>query len=100
MRAQSSPPSTTPDAAAASLSESRSLPTQEATALVHQIRARAFVLGLLLIPPVLYWLVVNEMVRATGYVTKMSLFYDTLCVLFVLTVLNNGLARWRPRLAF
>src|SRR5262249_24473541 len=53
----------------------------------------------LLIPPVVYWLVINNMVRATAYVTKMSLFYDTLCVLFVLTLLNRGLARWRPRLA-
>jgi hypothetical protein len=65
----------------------------------HGVTLRAVLIGLLLIPPVLYWFVVNEMVRATGYVTKMSLFYNTLCVLFVLCVGNAVVARWRPRRA-
>lgn len=60
------------------------------------VSGRCVAIGVLLIPPTLYWLVVNDMVRATGYITKMSLSYNTLCILFVLSALNASLARRRP----
>src|SRR4051794_31119219 len=98
MRIQPLPPARRP-APTVTLVHPRSSAPEDDRARSGVIRARAILLGLLLIPPVLYWLILNDMVRATSYVTKMSLFYNTLCVLFVVTLLNRGLARRLPRQA-
>jgi len=55
---------------------------------------RALVIGLMLIPINSLWIVSGEMVSTT-----VSLFYNVVFILFVLTILNSPLKKWSPRLA-
>ncbi len=62
----------------------------------YRIRPRAFVLGILLIPPTAYWVVMMELMRYSGHPTTISLFFNVIFTLLVLLALNYPLSRWRP----
>ena len=55
---------------------------------------RALAIGLILIPINSLWIASGESVSTT-----VSLFYNVIFILFVLTVLNSPLRKWSPRLA-
>jgi hypothetical protein len=55
---------------------------------------RALVIGLVLIPINSLWIASGEAVSTT-----VSLFYNVIFILFILTVLNSPLRKWSPRLA-
>jgi len=55
---------------------------------------RALAIGLVLIPINSLWIASGEAVSTT-----VSLFYNVVFILFVLTVLNSPLRKWSPRLA-
>jgi len=55
---------------------------------------RALLIGLILIPVNSLWIASGEMVSTT-----VSLFYNVIFILFVLTILNTLLRKWYPHLA-
>ena len=55
---------------------------------------RALVIGLILIPINSLWIASGEAVSTT-----VSLFYNVVFILFVITILNSPLRKWSPRLA-
>jgi hypothetical protein len=61
---------------------------------------RAVALGLLLMPVNAYWIVMMESVRYSAHPTTVSLFFNCVFFLVVLTGLNQLLVRLRPRWAF
>jgi len=63
------------------------------------VSARAVLLGLALIPLNSYWLAQNDMVRATGIITKTSIYYNAVFILFALTAINAAVRRIQPRRA-
>ncbi|NUQ01783.1 MAG: hypothetical protein HUU35_18210 [Armatimonadetes bacterium] len=63
---------------------------------VTPIRARAILLGLLLIPINSYWVAIMEAVRYTGHPTTYSLYFNCVVWLLLLTVVSNALGRLRP----
>jgi hypothetical protein len=63
------------------------------------LRARAIVLGLLLIPLNSYWVAVMEAAKYTGHPTTYSLYYNCICWLLLLTVLSRAAGRIHPKLA-
>lgn len=78
-------------------------PVLSGEALPHHARAvtlRAVLLGLLLLPLNAYWLVMMERVRYSAHPTTVSLFFNCIFFLVVLTGLNSLIVRWRPRWAF
>ncbi len=60
------------------------------------LRARAIVLGLVLIPINAYWVAIMEAVKYTGHPTTYSLYFNCVCWLLLLTLASNGLRRLRP----
>jgi hypothetical protein len=60
---------------------------------------RSVLLGLLLIPPNAYWLVQMERVRYSAHPTTISLFFNVVFILLVVTVVNAGVARLSRRAA-
>jgi hypothetical protein len=57
---------------------------------------RSLLISLLLIPPNAYWLVQMEIVRYSAHPTTISLFFNVVFLLLVVTVINAGVARlWR-----
>ncbi|MCC7494920.1 MAG: hypothetical protein IT204_21395 [Fimbriimonadaceae bacterium] len=66
----------------------------------NPIRARAILLGLLLLPVNAYWVAVMEAVKYTGHPTTYSLYFNCVCWLLLLTLLSNLVGRWRPRWRF
>lgn len=64
------------------------------------VTLRAVLLGLLLMPPNAYWIVQMESVRYSAHPTTLSLFFNCIFILVVLTGLNGIIARLRPRRAF
>jgi len=62
------------------------------------IRGRAVLLGLALIPPNFYW-IVNLEVNRYSFATYAAPFYNVIFTLFLLTLLNQVVRRWRPALA-
>jgi hypothetical protein len=59
------------------------------------LRFRAIALGLVLIPFNSYWVSVMEALKYTGHPTTYSLYYNCICWLLLLTVLNEGVKRVR-----
>jgi hypothetical protein len=53
--------------------------------------------GLLLLPPTIVWIVYNETVLAGALATQMSLPLSVVLELALLTALNNLVGRWKPR---
>ena len=58
---------------------------------------RAVLLGLLLIPLNAYWVVQMERVRYSAHPTTVSLFFNCIFILVVLTGLNGLVTRWGRR---
>lgn len=65
-----------------------------------QIRLRAFVVGIVATAASSHWVVLMEKVNAGPYPTIISLFANVIFVLAVLALINTGLKRISPRLAF
>jgi len=61
--------------------------------------ARAVAIGLLLIPLNAYWLVIIEVVRNTQTPTSISLFFNVIFTMLLVTALNAPLRRWAPSVA-
>src|SRR5947209_11222838 len=70
-----------------------------AAPLLRAVTWRSLLISLLLIPPNAYWLVQMERVRYSAHPTTISLFFNVVFILLVVTVLNAGLARLWPRMA-
>ena len=70
---------------------------QPATAEPTVIRSRAIILGCILIPVNIYWLVQIEMVRAIEFPTILALFFNVITLLFGLVLLNRILRKWIRR---
>ncbi len=60
------------------------------------VRFRAILIGLLLLPPLGFWIFQSELVRYT-FGTWAAPFYTAVFILFVLTVANSLLSRFFPR---
>lgn len=60
---------------------------------------RALLLSLLLLPVNAYWVVQMEVVRYSAHPTTISLYFNTIFFLLVLTLINRGVGRIAPRLA-
>ncbi|NPV47147.1 MAG: hypothetical protein HPY69_09305 [Armatimonadetes bacterium] len=60
---------------------------------------RALVIGLLLIPPNVYWVEQMEMMRYSAHPTTVSLFFNAVFILLALAALNALVAKASPRLA-
>ena len=60
---------------------------------------RSVLLALILLPLNAYWVVQMEVVRYSAHPTTISLFFNAVFVLLVLTVLNIGVRRVAPKLA-
>ena len=61
--------------------------------------ARAFIIGILLIPPNSYWVTMMEKVRTGPYPTSISLFANVVFIFLVLWALNRIVYRLSPRAA-
>ncbi len=73
-------------------------PTDAATpATPKSVTFRAVLLGLLLIPLNAYWVVQMERVRYSAHPTTVSLFFNCIFILVVLTGLNGLVTRWGRR---
>ena len=64
------------------------------------IRLRAFIVGLIIIPFDNYWVLMMEKVYSGPYVTTVSLFANVVFILAVLAAVNSLLRKISPRLAF
>lgn len=60
---------------------------------------RAVLIGVLLLPLNAYWVVCMELIRYSSHPTTVSLFFNCVFILVVLTLLNAGVARVAPKLA-
>lgn len=65
----------------------------------RHVRPRALIIGLLLIPANAYWVTKSEVVWATIHATVLSIFFNVIFTLFVLSILNFALKRFAPRFA-
>jgi hypothetical protein len=65
-----------------------------------EMRLRAFVIALVIIPFDNYWVIMTEKVRRGPYPTIISLFANCIFILFVLLALNYVLKRISRKLAF
>ncbi len=63
------------------------------------VSIRAVLIALFLIPINAWWIIQMERIRYSAHPTTISLFFNTVFILFVLTVMNYGVARVAPRLA-
>ena len=72
------------------------LPPQRARA----VTPRAVLLALLLMPINAYWGIMMENIRYSAHPTTISLFFNCIFILVVLTGLNGLVTRVRPRWAF
>ena len=62
-------------------------------------KARAWIIGSLLIPVNCYWIIQTEQVRGAEGPTTFSFFFNAIFTLLVLFVLNIGLRRFTPKAA-
>lgn len=67
---------------------------------IWNIRLRAFILGLLLIPVDSYWIIMIEKVNIGPFPTIISIFANVIFILALLALVNTLLRRVFPRLAF
>ena len=64
-----------------------------------RVSFRCLLIGVLLIPVNCYWILQLEMVSDLGHPTRISLFFNVIFILFVLTLLNIILKRLLPKAA-
>src|SRR5438552_5687726 len=88
-----------PAAAVADRPEPEIQRTTPAGQPVRAVTWRSVLISLLLIPANAYWIVQMERVRYSAHPTTISLFFNVVFILLVVTVLNAGLARLWPRAA-
>ncbi len=65
-----------------------------------KLSKRAFILGLVLIPLVVYWVELMEIKWNVSDGTCVSIFFSVIFVIFVLALLNRLVRRYLPRYAF
>jgi hypothetical protein len=88
--------------AASAVAERPAAPPERAAPPAPVLRAvtwRSLLIGLLLIPANAYWLVQMERVRYSAHPTTISLFFNVIFILLVVTVINAGIARLSRRAA-
>ena len=73
--------------------------TRPLPALRRGATPRAVLLGVLLLPVNAYWVVCMELMRYSAHPTTLSLFFNCVFLLVVLTLLNSLVARVAPRRA-
>ncbi|MGI4789106.1 MAG: DUF6785 family protein [Janthinobacterium lividum] len=66
----------------------------------RSVTPRALLLGLALMPFNAYWVIMMENIRYSAHPTTISLFFNCIFILVVLTGLNSLVARLRPKWAF
>ncbi len=66
----------------------------------RSVTPRAVLLGMLLLPVNAYWVVMMENIRYSAHPTTISLLFNCIFILVVLTGLNGLVARAAPRFAF
>ncbi|MDQ1318186.1 MAG: hypothetical protein QG588_1843, partial [Candidatus Poribacteria bacterium] len=64
------------------------------------VTIRSVIVGIILIPANAYWVTKAEVVWATIHATVLSMFFNVIFTLFVLSVLNLFLKKFFPSLAF
>ena len=64
-----------------------------------EIRLRAFIIGVLIIPADNLWVIMMEKVRTGPYPTVISIFVNTIFILTIITALNAIVRRIAPRLS-
>ena len=69
-------------------------------ARARSVTPRALLLGMALMPVNAYWVIMMENIRYSAHPTTISLFFNCVFILVVLTGLNGLIARVRPRWAF
>src|SRR5216110_37410 len=82
--------------------EERPAPVRAAPAATPAQRAvtwRSLLISVLLIPPNAYWLVQMERVRYSAHPTTISLFFNVVFILLLVTLVNAAVARLWPRAA-
>ena len=75
-------------------------PTPLAPARARSVTPRAVLLGMALMPINAYWVIMMENIRYSAHPTTISLFFNCIFILVILTGLNGLVARVRPRWAF
>ncbi len=60
---------------------------------------RSILIGLIILPFNDYWQVQMEIIRYSAHPSTISLFFNTVFILLVLTVINQGVKRIRPAIA-
>jgi len=89
------------DIAAGRKSLTEEPPVVKATSLPpRSVTPRALLLGLALMPVNAYWVVMMENFRYSAHPTTISLFFNCIFILVVLSGMNGLLAKVRPRWAF
>ena len=84
-----------PEPAQSDLTETS--PSRASAALPNRaVTWRSVLLALILLPINAYWVVQMEVVRYSAHPTTISLLFNTVFILTVLTFLNRGVARFRP----
>ena len=95
-----SPPGISPSAVAPpSLRPSLGSEADPASPPRDGVTWRSFLVGTLLLPANAYWLVQMDMVRYSAHATTVSLFFNVIFLLLVVTLLNRVAQRFVPRLA-
>jgi len=69
-------------------------------ARARSVTPRALLLGMALMPINAYWIVMMENIRYSAHPTTISLFFNCIFILVILTGINGLVARVRPRWAF
>ncbi len=62
----------------------------------HGVTLRALIISILLIPLNAFWVYYTEIVRYEGHPTTISLFYNTIFIIFCLAVINGRISRLFP----
>ncbi|MBW3624545.1 MAG: hypothetical protein KY468_14155 [Armatimonadetes bacterium] len=64
------------------------------------VTLRAVLVALALMPINAFWIMQMELIRYSGHPTTISVFFNVVFILILLTILNQGIKRFRPALAF
>lgn len=75
------------------------MPHTQAQARGKAVTLRSVLLCLFLVPINAYWVVQMEVVRYSAHPTTISLFFNTVFALLLLTLLNRGVRKIAPRMA-
>lgn len=65
----------------------------------HGLRARFFLIAAILVPVNALWVILSEVIRYAGHPTTISLFYNVVFWLCLVTALNTLVRHWAPAAA-